>query len=158
MTTIFISGAEGVGKTTLMNHLKKKLLEKEIHDFDEVGVPLNPTLNWRHKTTKHWLEVSERNEKQGKDTLIIGLSFPREVLKFSKRKDSSFCLLDISINERAKRLRKRNASREVIKDIEQLIDLRKEFKELKIKKVINVSNLNPKEISLELTKWINNLK
>lgn len=158
MTTIFISGAEGVGKTTLINYLKKRLPNKEIYDFDELGVPANPPLIWRHKTTKHWLQVSEKNEKRRKDTLIVGLIFPNEILKFSKRKDIYFCLLEISLIERAKRLRKRNASKDVIKDIEQLKNLRKEFKELKVRKIINVSKSNPKEISLKLAKWICELK
>lgn len=158
MTTIFISGAEGVGKTTLISSLRKKLPNKEIYDFDKLGVSANPPLSWRHNTTKHWLKTSEKNEKRGMDTLIVGLSFPNEILKFSKRKDIYFCLLDISAIERAKRLRKRNAPKNVIKDIEQLKNLRKEFKELKMRKIIDVSKLNPQEISLKLSKWVCELK
>lgn len=158
MTTIFIIGAEGVGKTTMLNHLVKELPGKDIHDFDEVGVPLNPPLSWRYETTKHWLKISKNNEKIKKDTIIIGLSFPSEIKKFSKRKNFHFCLLNISVKERAKRLRKRESAEEVIKDLGQLKNLRKEFNELKQKKIVSVSNLTPQEISSKLVKWINRLK
>lgn len=158
MATIFITRAEGVGKTTMLNHLVKELPSRDIHDFDEAGVPLNPQLNWRHKTTKYWLRISKKNEKIGKDIIIVGLSFPSEIDEFSKRKNFHFCLLNISAKERAKRLRKREPAREVIKDLEQLKNLRKEFKELKTKKIFSVSNLTPKEISLKLIKWIESLK
>ena len=158
MTTIFISGAEGVGKTTTLNHLVKEFPDKDIHDFDEVGVPLNPQLSWRYKTTKHWLKISKENEKIGGDTIVAGLSFPREIIKFSKKKNFHFCLLDINIKERERRLKKRESAKEVIEDLEQLKDLRKEFKKLKTKKIINTSNLTPQEISLKLIKWIEGLK
>ncbi|MBU4070031.1 MAG: hypothetical protein KJ646_03530 [Nanoarchaeota archaeon] len=158
MTIFFISGAEGVGKTTILGHLIRELPDKDIHDFDEIGVPKNPKLSWRYKTTKHWLKIAKNNEKIGKDTIIVGLSFPSEIIKFSKKKNFHFCLFDISINEREKRLRKRKSTKGVIDDLEQLKQLREEFKKLKSKKIINISHLTPKEISSKLIKWINSLK
>ena len=104
MTTFFISGAEGVGKSTILSSLRKNLKKFKIYDFDSVGGPKNPPLSWRHQTTQHWLKVSEKNERLGKNTIILGLSFPNEVRRFSKRKDLKFILLDISAKERAKRL------------------------------------------------------
>lgn len=154
MKILFISGAEGVGKSTIISGIKKKLKKAKIYDFDGVGVPLNPPLSWRHKTTKHWLKISEKNEKLGKDTIIVGLSFPSEILRFSKRKEIKFILLDISIKEREKRLKKRKASKEVIKDTNQLINLRKDFKSLKSKVIINVSNLTPSQTSTKLLKYL----
>ena len=39
-TIYFISGASGVGKTSVIKHLKGILPENyEVHDFDETGVP-----------------------------------------------------------------------------------------------------------------------
>ena len=154
MTIYFISGAEGVGKSTIIFHIKKKLKKKRVYDFDSIGVPRNPPLSWRHKTTKHWLKVSEKNEELGKDTIIIGLSFPKEVRRFSKRKDTRFILLDISIKEREKRLRKRRAEEGVIKDTAQLIALRKDFRSLKNKRIINVSKLTPAQTSTKLLKFL----
>ncbi len=158
MKTVFITGAEGVGKTTLIKILKKSLANKKIYDFDSVGVPKNPPLSWRHKTTKHWLAVAEKNEKVGKDTLIVGLSFPFEILSFSKKRDFFFCLLDINIKERERRLKKRESPKDVINDTEQVIKLKKEFKKLKNKKIINASNLSPIQISKKIINWLNSLR
>ncbi len=82
--TIFITGAEGTGKTSLIPYLKKDL-NFEIHDFDEVGVPSNPPLQWRLDTTKYWLKIANENKKKGKNTLIAGLIFPEEVERYDRR-------------------------------------------------------------------------
>ena len=150
----FITGAEGVGKSTLIKVLKNKLKKTKIYDFDEVGVPINPPLSWRYKTTKHWLKVANKNNK---DTMVIGLSFPKEILRFSNSKENLyFCLLDINIKEREKRLKKRGAQKEVIKDLKELKNLREQFKHLKHFKKINVSNLKPNEIANKIFDWIKN--
>jgi thymidylate kinase len=149
----FITGAEGVGKSTILHLIKKEFGNYAIHDFDEVGVPLNPPLSWRIKATKYWLKVSKENEKKGKETIIIGLSFPEEIKKFSKGQKLNLCLIDISIKEREKRLRKRKADKEVIEDTFQLFELRKQFRKLK-KKIINSGKKTPQKISNEIIKWV----
>tara|TARA_Y100000034_G_C6645321_1_gene282261 strand:+ start:199 stop:435 length:237 start_codon:yes stop_codon:yes gene_type:complete len=60
----FITGAEGVGKSSIIPILKKKFPEIDVHDFDEVGVPENPPLQWRYDTTLHWLNVAIKNQKK----------------------------------------------------------------------------------------------
>ena len=47
----FITGAEGIRKTTIINGLKRKFPKIRIYDFDEVGLPQNPPLQWRLDTT-----------------------------------------------------------------------------------------------------------
>jgi len=154
MTIYFISGAEGAGKSTSIKLLTKKLPKMDIHDFDEKGVPSNPPLSWRINTTKDWINLAKDNEKKGISTIIVGLSFPREISNISKKIKPKYCLLDISIKERKNRLKKRKSAIEVIKDNKQLLDLRKDFSKLIDKKIIKTSNKTPNEIIKEIIKWI----
>ncbi|MFC1710746.1 hypothetical protein ACFLZJ_01150 [Nanoarchaeota archaeon] len=154
--TFFITGAEGTGKTSIIPYLKENLPNLEIHDFDEVGVPENPPLQWRLDTTLYWIKIAEKNQEKNLSTCIIGLSFPSEVNDFKeseKLNKISFCLLDVNKEEREKRLGKRNASNEVIADIDPLNKLRNEIKKLK---VIDTSNLSIEETANKVINWIKN--
>jgi len=160
---IFLTGAEGVGKTSIINILKQNLKDFEIFDFDEVSVPENPPLNWRYETTKHWLKIGEKNLEKNKSTLICGLTIPKEIDKFSSKKLTDFIyigLLDIEIKERENRLRKRGADQELINDTKCLILLKNEFNKskLKSKKIIDTTNLSILEVCETVTDWIKGLK
>ncbi len=156
--TYFITGAEGAGKSTIVPSLKKNLREIDIRDFDEVGVPLNPSLKWRIDTTKHWIKIVLANQKKEKSTCIIGLSFPNEIRKIKeseKIKNIYYILLDVSVKERKNRLKKRKSQSHVIKDPEQLKSLKKIFKsKLKNKHRINTTNLSTENVSNLLIKFI----
>ena len=97
--TILVTGAEGCGKTSLIPFLKRELKGFKINDFDEVGIPLNPPLQWRLDTTKHWLKIANNNQKNGLDTLVAGLIFPGEVKMYEEHKslDIMFILLDLPV-------------------------------------------------------------
>src|SRR3989344_5415159 len=153
----FITGAEGVGKSSIIPLLKKQFPKIEIHDFDEVGVPENPALQWRYNTTLHWLEIAIENQKRAQSTIIAGLSFPNEVSKFKEYKKIKivFCLLDVHKKERENRLQKRNAPKELINDLYQLHLLRKKLKITKFeKKIINTTNMSIKQTAEKIINWI----
>ncbi len=154
--TFFITGAEGAGKTSIIPILKKKLQNIEVHDFDEVGVPLNPTLQWRVNTTRHWIKTAIKNQKKGISTCIVGLCFPSEVksLKESLFLELRFCFLEVSQKERETRLRKREASQEVIADLEQFNQLKKEAKNIPLAKKINTSSLSVHHVAQKIIHWI----
>jgi thymidylate kinase len=156
----FITGSEGVGKSSIICFLKKQFPKKQIHDFDEVGVPENPQLQWRYDTTLHWIRAAINNQIKSRSTIIAGLSFPDEVSKFKEHKKVDkifFCLLDVHEEEREKRLCKRNASKEVIEDLEQLHQLRRKFKTTKFEnKIIDTTNLSVKETADKVIDWIIN--
>lgn len=159
---IFITGSEGVGKTSIIETLKQNLKHFDVFDFDEVEVPDNPPLSWRYETTKHWLKVSEKNLEKNKSTIICGLSIPKEVERFAPKNiiDSIYiCLLDVEIKEREKRLRKRGAEQEVIDDTKCLLLLKNEFNQskLKDKKIIDTTKLSIEEVSKVVVSWIRNL-
>jgi len=155
----FITGPSGVGKTSIINLLKKALKKYEIHDFDDVGVPDNPPLTWRYETTKHWLKIGKDNLAKNKSTIICGLTIPQEIEKFMldelKGKVYVF-LMDVSVKEREKRLRLRNTDQELIDDLENVIGLRKWVpnSKLKGKNIVNTTKLSIKEVSNEIKKLI----
>jgi len=152
--TYFITGAEGTGKTSIIPFLKEQVSYIEIHDFDDIGVPLNPPLKWRLDTTLHWIKKAIKNQEKGISTCIVGLSFPNEIKnfkEFKKLENTTFILLNISKEEREKRLGKRNSKKEVIRDLKQLKELRKQFKK---ENIIDTSNLSIEETSKEIIKHI----
>ncbi len=100
MNKLFIiTGANGVGKTTLMNELKKdELLHMFlIHDFDERGVPDNADKNWRINETKYWLQYAQEQEMP---VLLCGCIIPSEVVNLNTNdinRDIIFLKIDNSI-------------------------------------------------------------
>jgi hypothetical protein len=159
MTTYFITGAEGVGKSSFLKILKQKFLDIDFHDFDELGVPKNPPLQWRLDTTLYWIKKSIENQEDKIDTCIIGLSFPKEIKsfeEFSELEEVYFCLLDISKEERERRLIKRGAEKEVIQDVNQLVKLRNQFKNFG--EIIDVSENSIEKNSEKIIKFLKNKK
>ncbi len=158
-TTYFVTGAEGAGKSSIIPILKQLLPDMDIHDFDEVGVPLNPGLKWRLDTTLHWIKKAIENQKQNKSTCIVGLSFPNEVREFRESQKLAHimcCFLDVHEKEREKRLRRRkNESEEVRQDLNQLYQLREQMKEAPyVLHVIDTTNISAKETAKMVIKWI----
>lgn len=153
----FITGAEGAGNSSIIHYLNNAVSKTKVYDFDEKGVPSNPPLQWRLDTTDYWIKKSIENSKKGFSTIISGLSFPSEIKKskyFEKAPDIYFCLLDLNEKEREKRLIRRDASKEVINDTEQLINLKKEFQDLNNSKIINTNNKEIQQVAEEIIKWV----
>jgi len=75
----FISGVCGVGKSSIMPHLRKILGDTfEVRDFDERGVPDGADHSWRMSEVKKWLEVGEDLLRENKTLVVCG---------FVKKKD-----------------------------------------------------------------------
>ncbi|MFA6466943.1 MAG: hypothetical protein WCV71_03720 [Patescibacteria group bacterium] len=70
----FISGVNGVGKSSIIPYLSSLLpIEKfEIHDFDERGVPEKADSNWRISEIKYWLEKEASLTKENKSIVVCG--------------------------------------------------------------------------------------
>ncbi|MFH1307459.1 MAG: hypothetical protein ABIH72_01250 [archaeon] len=152
----FIIGAEGVGKSSVLEKIKKAFPKIDTHDFDELGVPLNPTIQWRLNTTLYWLKKAIENQKKDIQTCIIGLCFPKEIknmVEFKKLEKITFCLLDVNEKERGKRLANRGSSQDVIEDLENLMELRKQIKQVR-GRVIDTSDLPIEEVLKEIVKFI----
>jgi gluconate kinase len=77
----FITGVNGVGKSTIIPHLKNILSGDEfaVHDFDSRGVPDNADNAWRISETKYWISEGNRLSKEGKNIVICGFIKPSDL-------------------------------------------------------------------------------
>lgn len=150
----FVTGACGVGKSTLLPILRKMLPSFDIHDFDELGVPEHPGIEWRIATTLHWLEVAKA--KANVSTIILGLTIPQEVEALAEPGHMiNYCLLDLSRAERARRLTKRAASHDLIEDTEELVGLREWIKQTRFPHTtIDTTKKTPQQVARLLFAWI----
>jgi len=85
-----------------------------VHDFDEIGVPGDADVAWRHRSLEAWLRRVLDYQAQGLDTLLLGQSPLGEVLatpSADKLDGLAACLLDVSDEERIARLRARDPER-----------------------------------------------
>lgn len=74
----FITGVNGVGKSTLIPHLKTLLPQEKyvVHDFDARGVPDGADDAWRVTEIRLWLEEAARSGE--KETIICGFVRPQD--------------------------------------------------------------------------------
>lgn len=118
----FISGVCGVGKTSVLKHLKEILSvdEFDIRDFDERGVPDGGGLEWHSKETLYWLEVANENAKYKKSTIICGFADPTRFWKIHNKEKhipATLFLLHASAEAIRDRLLGRYPTPESIKEI-----------------------------------------
>lgn len=166
--TIFITGVSGVGKTTLIDHLKPLLGENfELHDFDERGVPDNVERQWRIDETKHWMELGAQNSESGKITIICGFARPSEI---DNTESIKFILLDADEQTIRRRLLNRyqvpgsmeGLERIVGKPLEQFVEdninfasvIRDEAKEYGVE-IIDTTESNPDQVAQKIADVIN---
>ena len=158
----FITGVNGVGKTSIIEHLKSLLRGGfEIHDFDERGVPSNTGRQWRIDETKHWIGLSLANSVKSIKTIICGFARPSE----QNNPSVGFVLLDANAETIKKRLCNRYQTPESIeiiervsgKTVEQFIQdninfsatMRNEAKQYGIT-IIDTNNLSLEEVAKEV--------
>lgn len=115
---IFITGASGVGKSSVHKTLESLLGSKGfvVHDFDERGVPDAADGSWRINETRHWIKLGRQNNEKEISTIICGGARP------SDAKDLSgvlFIFLDASEDIIRKCLLSRYTTPESIKEIER---------------------------------------
>jgi hypothetical protein len=102
-----IFGSSCAGKTTLLDELRSRHAELEIHDFDEVGVPADADIAWRHRANEQWVQ---RAVATGKDFVLAGQTPLGELLAApsAPQLDAiSACLLDCDDTARLARMRGR---------------------------------------------------
>jgi hypothetical protein len=102
-----IFGSSCAGKTTLLNELRARHGELEIHDFDEIGVPEDADTAWRHRANEQWVQ---RAVASGTDFVLAGQTPLGELLAVpsAPQLDAiSACLLDCDDTARLVRMRGR---------------------------------------------------
>jgi 2-phosphoglycerate kinase len=166
-TIYFITGVNGVGKTTILSPLKSLLGSNfEVHDFDERGVPNSVGRQWRMDETKYWIELGSENAKKGITTIVCGFARPSEI---SDNPDVGFVLLDAGKDTIKTRLLNRYQTPESVetiervsgKSVQQFIDdnvnfssvIRDEASKYNVP-IINTDSLNPEQVAQEVAKQI----
>jgi len=169
----FISGVNGVGKTTVMSHLKELLPASifEIHDFDERGVPENADGAWRISETKYWVEEGVKLIQKNKSIIICGFVKPKDFQKLLH--NEFFKIILIFLDARPDIIRKRliqrysnngyfDESQTVIgKPITVFIDgnvyISQSMKDLFVElgsPIIDTSDLAPEEVAKKVIRYI----
>lgn len=118
----FISGVCGVGKSSVLKHLKNLLPadKYDIRDFDERGVPDGGGQEWHDRETFHWLETANENSKNNKSTIICGFQNPERFRQLHKKEvhvPATLFLLHASADILRKRLLGRYPNPESILEI-----------------------------------------
>jgi broad-specificity NMP kinase len=104
MKTYFISGVNGVGKSTLIPHLREMLPADKyiVYDFDARGVPDGADRNWRKSEIEYWLGESAKTAIEGKATVICGFAKPED---FNESVDSEVEIIVLDADEETVRQR-----------------------------------------------------
>lgn len=156
----FVTGVCGVGKSTIIPHLRELLPKDQynIRDFDERGVPDGADHEWRKREVMKWLEVAEENIAKDMGTVICG--FAKETDLPTKAPVSvEFILLDATSDTIRQRLTNRYSKNGLFDETQKVIGkpvtefiesnvyycdvMRKEHKG----EVVDTSNISPKEVA-----------
>lgn len=169
----FISGVNGVGKTSIMPYIKTLLPgdKYEIHDFDERGVPERADGSWRISETKYWVENGITLAKKDRSIVICGFVKPADFQNFlfDNLLGITLIFLDAKPEIIRERLRGRymkggyfNEEQTVIgKPINVFIDgniyisgqMKEAFEKLNCP-IVDTSDLNPREVAKKVAKLI----
>lgn len=164
----YITGASGVGKTTLVESLKKKYVNKNwsfLHS-DSIGVPSFADMEREYGSVSAWQEAKTYewinrlvNDYDNEKIFLEGQSDLQFILTgFQKNNFTNYkiILLDINEEEMVHRLSFKRGQPELITDDMKnwLKYLRKQADEMKIP-VIDTSDLSEEEVLTEFEKEMN---
>jgi len=108
----FVTGVNGVGKTTIIPHLKSLLSETDfvVHDFDARGVPPDADRNWRISETRYWISEGKRISEE-KSTVICGFIKPSDLDEYDLSNHESPEIVLILLDAKPEIIRQRLVNR-----------------------------------------------
>jgi dephospho-CoA kinase len=118
---IFITGASGVGKTTILSTLQKKLPEnskQKFFHFDDIGVPSFEKMieeygspeNWQKKMTEQWVKKLTEESKDLELCILEGqvnIQFIADAFSENNFENYQIVLIDCSEEDMQTRLTER---------------------------------------------------
>ncbi len=158
VSMILITGAASSGKTSAVKLLKEQLpADKfDIHDIDEADKWTNDYEGWRDAKIEYWLKQSIENRKQGIETILCGIIYPKDVVKppsYSVAQPVEYILLDASpetIQDRYYKKMQPWLSRQ--KEISK--ELKSEFQNKPGIKVLDTTNTSSNDIARTIAKQL----
>lgn len=169
---VFVTGASGVGKTTLINKLKEKHFDKsawQFEHFDSINVPSSENMikefgsieEWQRVMTHEWVEKLI-NKYQDKEVIIfegqVNLDFIKEAFEKNNFKNYSIVLIDANEEKMIERLSgSRNQPELANQDMKNWLGfLRKQAKELNAP-TIDTSDKSKDDIVIEFEQVLREL-
>lgn len=169
----FITGVNGVGKSSIIPYLKSSLSDDKfvVYDFDSRGVPETADRNWRISETRYWVERGIDLAKGNKSIIVCGFVKPADFqdLLINKSLGITLIFLDAKPETIRQRLIDRytkdgyfDKNQMVIgKPIDIFIDgniyisgqIKKSFEELSCP-IIDTSELSPEKVAKEVVEVI----
>jgi guanylate kinase len=155
----FITGASGVGKTSLVESLQKKYKNRNwafLH-FDSIGVPsveemkkqFGSPSGWQEAKTYEWIGKITNQYKYEKVFLEgqVNLQFIYSAFRKNNFQNFKIVLLDCNENEMAQRLIDKRKQPELVNDKMKnwLLFLRNQAREFEVP-VIDTSNLSEEDV------------
>lgn len=103
--TYFISGVNGVGKSSVMPFLRTLLPESTVVDFDSRGVPDGADKNWRIAEATHWANEGIAASASGKLFIVCGFVKPQDFADLSEALRSEIKIIVLDADEETVRRR-----------------------------------------------------
>ena len=152
MPMVFITGAAGVGKSIIIEGLKKRLPRERfnIHDIDEADLWKDDYEAWRDKKIDYWLKQSQKN--QSVITILAGIIYPKSVISapsYPADQDVKYILIDASPRVHYERFmaRSKNTNSEAVeRKIRRHIEIQNELKS-DLERIENVVTLDTTSLS-----------
>ncbi|TQE22543.1 hypothetical protein Sipo8835_35705 [Streptomyces ipomoeae] len=109
-----LTGSSCSGKTTLAFAVAGRIGKVAVHDTDELGVPEDADLRWRHRMTEMWVRRALDYQDCGIDLLLSGQSPLGELLAAPSAPlldGIAVCLVDVTAPVQRARLAERDPGR-----------------------------------------------
>lgn len=103
--TYFISGVNGVGKSSVMPFLRTLLPESTVVDFDSRGVPDGADRAWRIAEATHWANEGVAASAAGKMFVVCGFVKPQDFADLPEAMYSEIKIVVLDADEETVRTR-----------------------------------------------------